>query len=107
MPTSTAAAKTTTPRKPRQATTVKPAATKATPARAATPAPVEEPSEATPVKVAFELARGEETKSYQKFNLAVDVNGHATGCVGTVYAPLGTESVKVQLAGPAEVIDPE
>jgi hypothetical protein len=53
-------------------------------------------------KVRFKLgASVEETKSYAKFSLAKDADGNATGMVGTVYAPLGTEEVLIMLVGPA------
>ena len=104
--------KTTTPRArgARAASTTrtaaaKPAASKATPAKAATPAKEETADDI--VKVAFVLPAGEETKRYQKFDVKFDVDGNSTGCVGTVYAPPGTVQVKVQLAGPADVVDPE
>lgn len=99
----TATKATTTPRRTRTPAkpAVKPAA-KAAPAKAAP-----EPEAAATVKVAFAVAKGDETKSYQKFDLSKDLDGNATGCVGTVYAPLGTMEVKIQLVGPADVIDAE
>jgi len=94
------ATKTTTPRR---RTPTKPAATKAPTKAAAT----EQAPEETTTKITFELALTGETKRYATFDLAADKDGHATGCVGKVYAPLGTETVKVLLAGPAEVVNPE
>jgi hypothetical protein len=43
-----------------------------------------------------------ETKSYAKFTPPKN-----SGCVGTLYVPLGTVEVKVLLIGPADVVDVE
>ena len=94
----TTAEKTTVPartRASRAKAPAKPAAT--TPAAA----PVDDTDAAELQKVGpFELPALDPSKSYAKFDLSVDVDGNATGCVGTVYAPLGTTSVKVVYYGP-------
>lgn len=91
------AATTTTPRKrTTRTTTAKPAAAKTAAAKPAeAPAPAED---ADLVRVGpFELDANGETKSYAKFSPPAD-----SGCVGTLYVPLGTEQVRVVLYGPAE-----
>lgn len=95
------ATKTTTPRRRAAA---KPAAKAASKPAEAAPA---ESADDGITKVTFELANSGETKRYSTFDLSTDKDGNATGCVGKVYAPLGTETVKVLLAGPAEVVSPE
>lgn len=42
----------------------------------------------------FTLEQGDETKSYAKFVAPKD-----SGCVGTLYAPKGTKTVKVLIIG--------
>ena len=103
------ATKTTNPRsrarttKAAPAAASKPAATKVAPAKAA-PEPVEDGN----TRVAFTLdSPFAETKTYTKFDLSVDKEGNATGCVGTIYAPLGTEEVAIRLTGPADAITGE
>jgi hypothetical protein len=97
------ATKTSTPR--RTSAARKPAAKAATAKPA--PAPAVEETEDERARVAFTLVPGDETKRYQKFDLAFDKEGNATGCAGTVYAPLGTEVVRIQLVGPASAVEPE
>jgi hypothetical protein len=96
MPDAATAKTTTTPRRTRAASApaTKPAAPKA----------AAKPVEEGLTKVSFTLAHGEDTKSFAKFPLDKDADGNATGCVGTVYAPLGTTEVKVLLIGPADAI---
>jgi len=92
------AEKTTVPARTRASRAKTPA--KATAVATAAPAAVEE-TDAELQKVGpFELPALDPSKSYAKFDLSVDVDGNATGCVGTVYAPLGTTSVKVVYYGP-------
>ena len=93
------ATKTTTPRKR--------AATRTTTAKTTTSTPVAKPADDGRTKITFTLNHVEDTKSYAKFSLDTDVDGNKTGCVGTVYAPLGTEEVKVLFVGPAEAVSPE
>lgn len=62
----------------------KAASAKATPAKA----PTAEAANA----VAFALDAAGSTKTYAKFTFP-----EGSGCVGTVYAPLGTKTVKVRL----------
>jgi hypothetical protein len=95
------AAKTTTPRARARKTTTTPA--KAAPAKAATAPAKEAPTEDdNTARYAFTMEPAGETKSYAVFSPP-----KSTGCVGKLYAPLGTEEVKVLLIGPAEVVDPE
>lgn len=120
-------AKTTTPRRPRSAGTAakapaKAAAAPAAPKAAATkpaakpatkaaaplepPAPVVEEAPADDrMAIVFAPAPKGATRRYTTFDLSMDIDGNATGCVGTVYAPPGTEEVKVQLIGPAGVFE--
>jgi hypothetical protein len=74
---------------------------KAAPVAATTTDEVPETSGATTegerTRVAFALVQGDDTKSYAKFTPPAD-----SGCVGTLYVPLGTEEVKVAIFGPAE-----
>lgn len=81
---------------PRVAGTKTPAATKATPAKAAPKAATAatEDDERTRIPMVFE-AQGD-TKSY-----AVFTPPQGSGVVGKLYVPLGTEEVKVLLIGPA------
>lgn len=95
------ATKTTTPRK-RAAATPRATATKPAPRAAATkPAPKATPAVAEEVqRVQVTLGEmTEETKSFAKFNLKWDADGNDTGMVGTLYAPLGTRTVKILLVG--------
>lgn len=88
---------TTTPRARRAASgtkaTAKPAAT---PKAAATPPTTEDGL----TRVTLELVKGDDTKSFATFQPPKD-----SGCVGKFYAPLGTETVKVLLIGPADVAE--
>lgn len=93
------ATKTTTPRRPRAATKAAPAAKPAAKTVAKAAAPVEEPERE---RYVMSLEYTGDTKSY-----AVFVPPSGSGCVGKFYAPLGTEEVKVQLAGPADAVAPE
>lgn len=73
----------------------------ATTTKAAAPAAVEETESTDLQRVGpFELPALDPSKSYSKFDLSKDTDGNSTGCVGTVYAPLGTTSVKVVYYGP-------
>lgn len=94
------ATKSTVPARTRAAR--KPATAKAAPATAATEPTITAEDEATDLQKVgpFELPALDPSKSYAKFDLSTDVDGNATGCVGTVYAPLGTTSVKVVYYGP-------
>lgn len=47
-------------------------------------------------KLGFRLTADGETKQYAKFSPPAD-----SGCVGTLYVPKGTQTVKVLLEGPA------
>lgn len=90
---------TTTPARARASRAKAPVATKAAAAAPATAAVEEQDSDLQRVGP-FELVAKDASKSYAKFDLAVDADGNATGCVGTVYAPLGTTVVKVVYYGP-------
>jgi hypothetical protein len=48
-------------------------------------------------KIQFELVADGETKTYAKFRVP-----DGNGCVGSIYAPKGTQIVKVLLIGPAD-----
>lgn len=85
------AAKTTNPRARSRSTAAKTAATKAAP-----PKPADDGRQ----KLTFSLAYIADTKSYSTWDLSKDVDANATGCVGKLYAPLGTEEVKVLVVGP-------
>lgn len=96
------AAKTTTPRRPRQrATTAGKAAT--APAKPRRPAP----KKAAQVEASFtfDLAPVGDTKNFSLFDQGTDVNGNKTGCVGKYYAPLGTTAVQVTITGPSDVVE--
>lgn len=71
-------------------------AAKAAPAKAATPKAEEAPEAVEVEKYVIELENAGETKTYSKWVPPV-----GNGCVGTFYAPLGTETVRVQIVGPA------
>jgi len=94
-----------------KATTTRPRARTAKPAATAAPkttAPkAAAPAEDKQVRVSFTVPHAEETKRFAKFDLKYDTDGNETGCVGTVYAPLGTTEVAVRLTGPAEVVAAE
>jgi hypothetical protein len=94
------AAKTTTPRRGRASTA------KTTPAKAAAPAkaltPAKEATDDGMARFPFVCEANGATKSYAKFTPPAN-----SGCVGTLYVPLGTEEVKVLLIGPADVVDAE
>lgn len=98
MPTVSETAKTAAPRRTRAKT---PTATKATPAKVA-PAPEAEEVSADGSALEkvgpFELEFERETKSYVVFKL----NKDTMGAVGSVYAPLGTQMVKVVFYGTPE-----
>lgn len=66
-------------------------ATKAAPRKTASRVKPVATAEASDV-TAFALAPAGTTKTYAKFNFP-----DGSGCVGTVYAPLGTKVVKVRL----------
>lgn len=96
-------------RKPAAASATKAAAKPAqkppaAPKTAAKPAAATKAAEAPPaddrVKVLLEFEFIGDTKTYAKFQPPAD-----SGCVGTVYAPLGTDEVKVLLVSPAEVAE--
>lgn len=91
---------TTRPQRVRKAATADKSA-KATPAKAkaATTAPVAtvQKGEDGRTRVPVQLELVGETKTYAKFAPPA-----SSGCVGTLYAPLGTEEVKVLLIGPVE-----
>lgn len=72
-----------------EATTAAPR--KRTPAKKA--APTTAPA-ASADAVAFALVPAGSTKGYAKFSFP-----EGSGCVGTVYVPLGTKTVKVRLEG--------
>lgn len=62
----------------------------------------ETPTEAAPIddasdqqRVTFAMTQKDDTKGYRKFSPP-----KSSGCVGTLYVPLGTEEVKVLLVGP-------
>lgn len=94
-----AAAKTTNPRSQRQ----RAAATTSTSKAAAKPAATKPAVASAPTaddgkrRFTVELEAAGETKSFAKF-----VPPKESGCVGQFYAPLGTETVKVLLIGPAD-----
>lgn len=71
-------------------------ATKATPAKAAATKAEAIEAEATPEVEAYvmELERIDDTKSYSRW-----VPPKGSGCVGTFYAPLGTQAVRVKISG--------
>lgn len=85
--------------RPRKRTAAKATVAKAAPAKAA---PKAENAPAVVVdgdvtKVQFDLEYDSETKTYAKFTVPL-----GNGCVGSIYAPKGTEQVKVLLIGPAD-----
>ncbi len=82
---------TTTTRPARKRTT----AAKATPAKAAPAAKATE-AETELTKIGFSLDEVEPTKNFAKFSAP-----KSSGCVGSLYVPLGTVEVKVLLIGPA------
>lgn len=92
------ATKTTNPRSRRATTAAKPKAAPATTAAKAS-APAEEDTSDVQ-KITATLAPLADTKNYSTFDISKDVDGNATGCVGKFYAPLGTETVRVQIVGP-------
>jgi hypothetical protein len=85
--------------RPTRTRAAKPAAAKAT--KAATPkaasAPTPPVTEDGKTRITLELEHAGPTKTYEKFTPPA-----SSGCVGQFYAPLGTETVKVLLIGPAE-----
>lgn len=92
-------APTTAKAKPATATKAKPAkvaeTTSVEPAPVATPAPA--PVDDGLVRTVLEFTYFGDTKTYSRFNPPED-----SGCVGSVYAPLGTTNVRVLLVQPAE-----
>ena len=86
-------------RKRAEAATPKPAE-KAKVEKAKTPKAVETDTEETPkndkTRILVVMEHMGDTKTYSKWQPPKD-----SGCVGTYYAPLGTEVVKVLLEGPA------
>lgn len=95
----TTAKTTTTPRKPAtRRTAAKPAAAKTAPAKAAAkpPAPKEETPAEAPDRFVVELEFVEDTKGYAKFAVPQDLKGTM---VGSIYAPHGTDRVKVAIYG--------
>lgn len=101
----TAAATRPTRQRAARTATAKPAktATKAAPAKAATPAPERAgaPSEDGRERYGFVCEHPGDTKSYAKFTPPA-----GSGCVGTLYVPLGVEEVKVLLIGPEGTVTP-
>jgi len=92
------------PRRPRSgaaATTKTAAKPTQKPATAPKAKPPAEETPATPetVKVQVNLVYTGDTKKYAKFEPPAD-----SGCVGTFYAPLGTDEVKVLLILPPEAV---
>jgi hypothetical protein len=88
-------ARTTTPRKRSSAS-----AAKSTPAKSVAPKATDSPAVVTDgdtTKIQFELVADGETKTYAKFRVP-----DGNGCVGSIYAPKGTQIVKVLLIGPAD-----
>lgn len=79
----------------------KAAAAKVAPAKAA-PAATGAPSDDGRERYGFVCDHPGDTKSYAKFTPPA-----SSGCVGTLYVPLGTEEVKVLLIGPEGVVSPE
>lgn len=73
---------------------------KAAPAKAAKPAakaePAAEPTKTTVTRFTVELEPAGDTKSYSKFVVPDSYKGTV---VGSIYAPLGTEVVKILVAG--------
>ena len=93
-------ATTTTPRRPRA--TAKTTAAKVAPAEALPEETAGPVTEDDTTKVTFVLEQGEDTKSYAVFSPAPN-----TGCVGKLYVPKGTQVVRMQLVGPADVVKPD
>ena len=89
------AAKTTTPKPRTRATATSKTTARPTPAAKAA-APVEE-STAAGKPFVFALDENGETKTYRKFSPP-----KSSGCVGTLYVPLGVTDVKVALVGDTE-----
>lgn len=96
------AAKTTTPRRPRQRAG---AASKA-PTQAARP---RKPAAKATVEATFtfSLAYIDDTKNYSRFDQSLTVEGNSTGFASNskIYAPLGTTAVQVTITGPSDVIE--
>lgn len=88
-------------RRPRGATgTATKTAAKPATAPKTTKAVEETPAAPETVKVQVNLVYTGDTKKYAKFEPPAD-----SGCVGTFYAPLGTDEVKVLLILPPEVVE--
>lgn len=92
-------------RRPRGATgtatkTAAKPAQKAATAPKTTKATEEAPAAPETVKIQVNLVYTGDTKKYAKFEPPAD-----SGCVGTFYAPLGTEEVKCLLILPPEVVE--
>lgn len=80
-------------RNARPATNAKPAAAKPAPAKAA---PAAKPTATNVTRFTVALEHLGDTKSFAKFGFPDDMKGVV---VGNVYAPLGTEEVKVLIIG--------
>lgn len=83
-------------------TRTRPARKRATPAATkpavAAPAAVEPDEAEESTRITFAMDRGEETKTYGKFQPP-----KSSGCVGTLYVPKGVTEVKVLMIGPATI----
>lgn len=75
-------------------TTAAPAKTAAP--KAAAPTPTEEATDDNKTRFVVELEFVADTKSYAKWQPP-----KSSGCVGSVYVPIGTERVRMLLVGPA------
>lgn len=87
--------KTTTPTAATMATKTAKAAV-AKPATTSVAAPAVTVTDEGMTKIGFTMESAGETKSYAKFTPPA-----SSGCVGNIYAPLGTLEVKVLLIGPS------
>lgn len=84
---------------PRRRTAAK-ATAKPAPKAAAPVEPEDEPTRLT-ITLGSPVA---ETKRYTKFDSSKDDEGNDTGMAGSLYVPLGTETVRIALIGPASVL---
>lgn len=91
------AAATTRPSRARKATPAKAAPAKAAAAKATEVEAERISTEGGETRIPVVLEHVEDTKRYAKFGFPA-----SSGCVGNVYAPLGTTQVKMLLIGPAE-----
>ena len=96
MATATKAATTTTPRARATRTTKATPKTTATPSAADTEVKAEQQTTADRFVVELEYER--DTKRYAKFNIPASLEGTMAG---SIYAPLGTDTVKVAIMGVA------